>query len=64
LFLVITGKALAPVWQIIDPTRVCLDLEHLKPLFGFRHRPHFTAKRGSVAIFQQKHGSKSCWWFS
>ena len=60
MFLVITGEAPAPVWQIIDPTRVCPDLEQLKTLFGFRHRPHFTSKRGAVATFQQKHGRGLC----
>jgi len=41
------GTTMEEVYQkLIDRTRQPLDLEHLKTIFGFRHRPHFKAKRG------------------
>jgi hypothetical protein len=41
------GGTLDEVYQkLIDRTRQPLELEQLKTIFGFRHRPHRTLKRG------------------
>jgi hypothetical protein len=55
------GTTMDEVYQkLLDRTRVRLDLEQLKTIFGFRHRPHFKAKRGrpepEVVQAVQTHG--------
>ena len=55
------GTTMDEVYQkLIDRTRVRLDLEQLKTIFGFRHRPHVKAKRGrtepEVVKAVQTHG--------
>jgi hypothetical protein len=45
--LFVRGTMMDQVYQkLIDRTRGPLELEQLKTIFGFRHRPHFHSKRG------------------
>ena len=58
------GGTMEEVYQkLIDRTRQPLELEHLKTIFGFRHRPRQKLKRGSrgpeVAKEVQGHGYAS-----
>ena len=55
------GRTMDEVYQkLIDRTRGPLELEQLKTIFGFRHRPHFKSKRGrtepEVVKEAQAHG--------
>jgi CRISPR/Cas system-associated endoribonuclease Cas2 len=55
------GSTMDEVYQkLIDRTRQPLELEHLKTIFGFRHRPRQKLKRGrrgpEVAKEVQAHG--------
>jgi hypothetical protein len=44
------GDTMNEVYQkLIDRTRVGLNIDHLKTIFGHTHRPHNKAKRGRVA---------------
>ena len=59
--LFVRGGTMDEVYQkLIDRTRQPLELEHLKTIFGFRHRPRQKLKRGGrgpeVAKAVQAHG--------
>jgi hypothetical protein len=59
--LFVRGGTMDEVYQkLIDRTRQPLELEHLKTIFGFRHRPRQKLKRGGrgpeVAKSVQAHG--------